>query len=211
MTERPISNCWLENNWHCSGLDWRWNTEDRLHSCAASSCPSTHTDLTWPRGGNSSPRWTCNVTVTCLYQRHLQLYCRFREKCLPCPCSKQDRWKSVWPRSHVAPGTTLCVTECALQLKSTSVVPPRGNLASDPNCTGHDCSGSRLKYSGEEADLQKSITAKAGDRPGKLKCLETDMWLLRNVSYSQALPNSLQHWQYTALYITQEHIFLWIF
>lgn len=83
------------------------------------------------------------------------------------PCSKQDRWKSVWPRSHVAPGTTLCLTECALQLESTSVVPRRGNLASDPNCTGHDCFGSRLKYSGEEADLQKSITAKAGDRPGK--------------------------------------------
>lgn len=152
---------------NCSGLDWRWNGEDRLSSCAALSCSSTYTDLTWPRGGNSNTRWTCNVTVTCLHQTHLQHCSVFREKCLPCPCSKLDRWKSAWPRSHVAPGTTLCLTECALQLESTSVVPTRGNLASDPNCTGHNSSGSRLKHPGEEADLQKSITAKAGARPGK--------------------------------------------
>lgn len=150
--------------------------------------------------GHSDPGWTCSVTVTCLYSTHLQHYCIFGEKC---PCSQQGRLKSVRPRSRVARGTTLCLTECALQLKSTSAAPPRGNLASDPNCTGHDCFGSRLKHSGEEADLQKSITAQAGDRPGKLQCLESDTRLLRNGSYSQALPNSL--------HITQEHISLWIF
>lgn len=108
--------------------------------------------------------WQCHCNL--FYWMQLQHCSIFREKCLPCPCSKQDRWKSVWPRSHVAPGT-LCLTECALQLKSASAVPRRGNLASDPNCTGHDCFGSTLKHSGEENDLQKSITAKAGDRPGK--------------------------------------------
>jgi len=72
-----------------------------------------------------------------------------------------------WPRSHVALSTTLFLTERALQLESTSVVPKMGNSASDPNCTGHGCFGSRLKHYGEEADLQKSTPVKAGNRPVK--------------------------------------------
>lgn len=46
---------WVEKNWHCSALDWRWNTEDRLHSWAAPGCSSPHTHLTWPRGGTAIP------------------------------------------------------------------------------------------------------------------------------------------------------------
>lgn len=65
-----------------------------------------------------------------------------------------------WLRSHVALSTALGLTECALQLASASLAAGRGNLASDPNCTGHGCSGSRLECSGKEADLQKSITGK---------------------------------------------------
>lgn len=65
-----------------------------------------------------------------------------------------------WLRSHVTLSTALGLTECALQLASASLAAGRGNLASDPNCTGHGCSGSRLECSSKEADLQKSITGK---------------------------------------------------
>lgn len=80
--------------------------------------------------------------------------------------SKTDG-NQFWPRSHVALSTPLCLTYCALQLELTSVVSRIGDLPSDPNCTGHDCSSSRLQHYGEEDDLQKSITVKAGNRPVK--------------------------------------------
>lgn len=86
--------------------------------------------------------------------------------CSACIPSQTDG-NQFWPRSYIALSTTVSLTECALELESTSVVSRIENLASDPKCTGHDCFGSRLKYYGEEADLQKSITVKAGSRPVK--------------------------------------------
>lgn len=114
-----------------------------------------------------------------------------------------------WLRSHVALSTALGLTECALQLASASLAAGRGNLASDPNCTGHGCSGSRLECSGKEADLQKKHHRKAGCGPVKAEMLweQRLLRLLGNVSYSQALPIPPQRQQYISLSTAQKHIF----
>lgn len=88
--------------------------------------------------------------------------------------SKTDG-NQFWLRSHVAVSTPLGLTECALQLESAPLVSRRGNLASDPSRTGHDCFGSRLKYSRGEADLQKSIIEELARGQRKLKCSATNM------------------------------------
>lgn len=134
----------------------------------------------------------------------------YREnECLLCPCSRQDRWKSVLaqkPRSseHSTRFDRMCL---AISISFTSCWERK--LGFWPQLHRTWLLWFKVRVLWQRGWPPKKHHRKAGCGPVKAEMLweQRLLRLLGNVSYSQALPIPPQRQQYISLSTAQKHIF----